>query len=38
MLLGTFMAEAIRGREAGETWADDVLSLVWPAVTSTPAP
>ena len=34
LLLGTFMAESIRGKETSETWADDVLALLWPALAA----
>jgi len=34
LLLGTFMAESIRGKETSETWADDVLGLLWPALAA----
>ncbi len=36
LLLGTFMAESIRGKERDEAWADDVLGLLWPALAATP--
>jgi AcrR family transcriptional regulator len=32
VLLGTFVAESIRGRETDEDWAGDVLALLWPAI------
>jgi AcrR family transcriptional regulator len=32
LLLGTFMAESIRGKSTGEGWADEVLGLLWPAL------
>jgi len=31
VLLGTFVAESIRGRIAQDGWADEVLHLLWPA-------
>jgi AcrR family transcriptional regulator len=31
VLLGTFVAESIRGRLTDQLWADEVLSLLWPA-------
>jgi AcrR family transcriptional regulator len=34
LLLGTFMAESIRGKETSERWADDVLGLLWPALAA----
>ena len=34
LLLGTFMAESIRGKETSESWADDVLGLLWPALAA----
>lgn len=34
LLLGTFMAESIRGKERDESWADDVLRLLWPALAA----
>jgi AcrR family transcriptional regulator len=34
LLLGTFMAESIRGKETSEHWADDVLGLLWPALAA----
>ncbi len=34
LLLGTFMAESIRGKERDENWADDVLRLLWPALVA----
>lgn len=33
LLLGTFMAESIRGKSTSEEWADEVLGLIWPALT-----
>lgn len=33
LLLGTYVAEAIRGSDSDEGWADAVLSLLWPALT-----
>jgi AcrR family transcriptional regulator len=32
LLLGTFMAESIRGKSTGDGWADEVLGLLWPAL------
>jgi AcrR family transcriptional regulator len=32
LLLGTFMAESIRGKSTGDSWADEVLGLLWPAL------
>jgi AcrR family transcriptional regulator len=34
LLLGTFMAESIRGKHTDEDWADEVLGLLWPALTA----
>jgi len=34
LLLGTFMAESIRGKSTGEGWADEVLALLWPALAA----
>ncbi|CAN5263663.1 TetR/AcrR family transcriptional regulator C-terminal ligand-binding domain-containing protein [soil metagenome] len=31
VLLGTFVAESIRGRISEQNWADEVLALLWPA-------
>ena len=31
VLLGTFVAESIRGRISEADWADEVLTLLWPA-------
>jgi AcrR family transcriptional regulator len=31
VLLGTFVAESIRGRISEAAWADEVLTLLWPA-------
>ena len=36
LLLGTFMAESIRGKETSESWADEVLALLWPALAADP--
>ena len=33
LLLGTFMAASSRGNETSESWADDVLGLLWPALS-----
>lgn len=42
VLLGSAVGQVIRGREPDETWADDLLTLLWPALTpgpeSTPGP
>ncbi|WP_378146018.1 TetR/AcrR family transcriptional regulator [Cnuibacter sp. UC19_7] len=40
VLLGSAVGQVIRGREPDETWADDLLTLLWPALTpgSTPSP
>lgn len=38
LLLGTFVAESIRGETARAGWADDVLRLLWPALAATPMP
>jgi AcrR family transcriptional regulator len=35
VLLGTFVAESIRGRVTDERWADEVLGLLWPALAPT---
>jgi AcrR family transcriptional regulator len=32
VLLGTFVAESMRGRETDAAWADGVLRLLWPAL------
>jgi AcrR family transcriptional regulator len=32
ILLGTFVAESIRGRTTDEAWADEVLTALWPAL------
>lgn len=32
ILLGTFVAESIRGRATDGTWADEVLDTLWPAL------
>ena len=32
VLLGTFVAESIRGRVTDAGWADDVLTMLWPAL------
>ena len=34
LLLGTFMAESIRGKSTNENWADEVLALLWPALAA----
>ena len=34
LLLGTFMAESIRGKQTSENWADEVLGLLWPAISA----
>jgi AcrR family transcriptional regulator len=34
MLLGTVIAELIRGRETGDAWVESVLELIWPAFTA----
>ena len=34
LLLGTFMAESIRGKSTSESWADEVLALLWPALAA----
>lgn len=34
LLLGTFMAESIRGKSTNESWADEVLALLWPALAA----
>ena len=34
LLLGTFVAESIRGETNREGWADDVLRLLWPALAA----
>ena len=37
LLLGTFMAESIRGKSTSESWAGEVLALLWPALAVTTA-
>lgn len=32
VLLGTFVSESIRGHVTDQDWADDVLTLLWPAL------
>ncbi len=34
LLLGTYVAEAIRGSHSDEGWADAVLGLLWPALAA----
>ncbi|HWR84986.1 MAG TPA: TetR/AcrR family transcriptional regulator [Rhodoglobus sp.] len=34
MLLGTVIAELIRGRETDDAWVESVLELIWPAFTA----
>jgi hypothetical protein len=34
VLLGTFVAESIRGRVTDTGWADDVLTMLWPSLTT----
>jgi AcrR family transcriptional regulator len=38
VLLGSAVGQVIRGREPDERWADDLLTLLWPALTPPPAP
>jgi AcrR family transcriptional regulator len=32
VLLGTFVAESIRGRVTDEAWADEALTMLWPSL------
>lgn len=34
MLLGTFVAESIRGKSTDDEWADHVIALLWPAISA----
>ncbi|AXH36287.1 TetR/AcrR family transcriptional regulator [Humibacter sp. BT305] len=36
VLLGSAVGQVIRGREPDERWADDLLTLLWPALTPGP--